>query len=161
PRVSAVQAGHPAAKPHRRAHPARDRSAPFRDPHPGSVVTWSQSKDKKHKFQARIAPHAEPHHGASIMTSTLLSLYLLITAGASGTPQPGGVAEAFYIQSPAGEGENPPVSRLRLTVTGTQEVDGRPMVWWEFAALPRDGGQPFGIRVLSERHPMSGPDGVG
>lgn len=69
-------------------------------------------------------------------------------------------AEAYYVVSTSVEGQTPPVSKIRITVTGEQEVDARVLSWWEMIVELRGGGT-FGVRILSERMPMTSPDGVG
>lgn len=69
-------------------------------------------------------------------------------------------AEAFYIVTTSVEGQVPPVSELRLTVFGQERMNDRDYVWWEFAASLRNGGH-YGVRMLSERPPMTSSEGIG
>ncbi|MBI4578751.1 MAG: PDZ domain-containing protein [Planctomycetes bacterium] len=68
--------------------------------------------------------------------------------------------QAFYVVSPAAEGQGPPVSELAIIVGETQPETGRALQWWELSARMRDDGQ-YGLRLLSERVPMTSPDGIG
>ncbi len=68
--------------------------------------------------------------------------------------------EAFYVMSPSVERMAVPVTEVSLRITGREEVEGRSLVWWELAARPPKGPC-FGIRLLSERCAMTGPEGIG
>lgn len=110
---------------------------------------------------------APPARNARARCAWMAGVLLL---GATVPPGRAEVQEAYYAGAPAVEGVVPPVSRLRLRVTAREMVEGREYVWWEFTAalsgstsiaVPNFDAGIFGVRVLSERAPMGGPEGVG
>ncbi len=70
------------------------------------------------------------------------------------------VEEAVYRVQSAGEGGGPVATSLRIAVTGEERVGGEAMVWWEMTVGLRGGGR-YGVRMLSERAPMTSAGGVG
>ncbi len=92
------------------------------------------------------------------LRALLLSVSLGMLTGpfaAAGEPQ-----TAFYIGSTSVEGMPPTVARLRIDVTGSEQVGGVQMTWWQFTAVRPDDSR-FGVRMLSERVPMGGSQAPG
>lgn len=102
------------------------------------------------------------------VTGAVASLALLLAAGAESVSNAtvaaaaDGVAatEVFYLSQSGYEGAPVVTPALRLTVGETEAVDGVPYTWWE-CAVAREGGGIFGVRLLSERVPLTSPDGIG
>jgi hypothetical protein len=86
--------------------------------------------------------------------------------GAAGVPEG---SEAQYYLNSAAEHQTVPVRRVRIKAGPVERVAGRRYQWWEMilekpgpeAVNVEPGPRVFGIRVLSERVPMTGPGGVG
>ncbi|HON65782.1 MAG TPA: KUP/HAK/KT family potassium transporter, partial [Phycisphaerae bacterium] len=93
---------------------------------------------------------------AGIITAGLTAAFGQ-TVGAG--PEPA-VDRAFYVVSTSDENHVPPIRHIHLRITGRETVDERPMVWWELTAVARDRGT-WGVRILSERAPMTAHEGVG
>jgi len=68
--------------------------------------------------------------------------------------------EAFYLFQSAAEGSPPEARFLRLAVIGHENVDGKDFAWWEFT-LGTESGTRFGVRMLSERAPMTSRESIG
>lgn len=88
-----------------------------------------------------------------------LSLSLLPSAEAA-PPGSFDTGEAFYLFQRPATGGPPETESLRLTVTGTETVEGKDYVWWEFTVGTPEGDS-FGVRALSERAPLTSLDGIG
>jgi len=86
--------------------------------------------------------------------------------GSAGVPEG---SEAQYYLNSAAEHQTVPVRRVRIKAGPVERVAGRRYQWWEMilekagpeAVNVEPGPRVFGIRVLSERVPMTGPGGVG
>lgn len=87
-------------------------------------------------------------------TDVWLTAWLIMTSAWCGAQ------EAHYLINSGKEGDQPRVTQLHLRLTGYEVVNGRPYAWWELSARQRDGAL-FGVRLLSERPPMTTPDGIG
>ncbi len=71
------------------------------------------------------------------------------------------VPTAVYLVQSGREHEEPQTVALRLDACGDETLEsGRSFVWWELSARLRNG-QTYGVRILSERIPMTGRDGIG
>jgi hypothetical protein len=90
----------------------------------------------------------------------LSALAALLAVCGAAAAEPARAREAFYLLQSGSEGEEMTVTQMLLRVTGGGTAGGRPGVWWEFTAFTRSGGA-YGVRMLSERAPMTGPDGIG
>lgn len=91
-----------------------------------------------------------------------MSLLVLAIAGTvlgAETPPPQ-VQRAFYVLSTSAEHQEPAVRCIYLTISGGESIGGQRRVWWELVAIGRDG-RPWGLRMLSDRAPMTSNDGVG
>jgi len=88
------------------------------------------------------------------------ALPALGVASDTGLPDEPPIGEAFYLFQSAAEGSPPEIRQLRFAVTGTDEVDGKEFVWWEFTLGTGDGGR-FGVRALSERAPLTSHESIG
>ncbi|MDH7601564.1 MAG: PDZ domain-containing protein [Armatimonadota bacterium] len=69
-------------------------------------------------------------------------------------------SEVYYFVSSAAEHQVPPVKRVRLVVGPTERVEGRSYTWWEMH-LEKTDGRIIGVRVLSERAPLTSRKTVG
>jgi hypothetical protein len=99
----------------------------------------------------------KPHYLFALLTCLSLIEQSAIATGATSSKT---APQAMYVTSTSVEGQTPCVSSIRLTIAGPESVDGKDMVWWELAARLREGGT-YGVRVLSERAPMTSPQGIG
>lgn len=68
-------------------------------------------------------------------------------------------ADVFYAVQSGREGEEPFARSVRLTVCDQETVRGQAYVWWELAVDSARYG--IGVRILSERAPMTSPTGIG
>lgn len=96
-------------------------------------------------------------------------LGICVLAAISGeTAVPPGREVQYYVNA-GSEHQTVPVRRVRIVAGATERVGGRSYQWWEMTlekpgpeAINVEGGpRLFGVRVLSERVPMTGPEGVG
>ncbi len=69
-------------------------------------------------------------------------------------------SEVYYFISSAAEHQTPPVKRMRLVVGPSQKLKGRTYKWWEMH-LEKTDGSVIGVRVLSERVPLTSERSVG
>jgi hypothetical protein len=92
--------------------------------------------------------------------SLLVVVCMTCLSQAASGPAGSTTDHAFYIISTSAEGQEPPVRSIQLSVTGRELVNGEQNVWWELAALGRDG-RIWGVRILSDRPAMASHEGVG
>ena len=64
------------------------------------------------------------------------------------------VSEAYYFISSSAEHQSPPVKRARLVMGPTEKVRGKVYHWWEMH-LEKPDGNVIGVRVLSDRVPLT------
>ena len=83
-------------------------------------------------------------------TAVSVLVCTLATSAALADPP---ISEAFYRLQSAEENEALALRGLRMSVLGTEQVEGRPLHWWEFTAIDLNGKR-FGVRMLSERVPL-------
>lgn len=95
---------------------------------------------------------------AAAIIAGVICATVFASFGALAAVPPG--AQAHYWVESASENQDPPVRRVRIVARDVENVGGKPYQWWEMSLEKPDGGA-IGIRVLSERVPMTGPDGVG
>lgn len=84
----------------------------------------------------------------------LVSMSICSNAGLSTT------AEAQYYLASAAEGQTPPIVRVRLTAGEVERVAGKDCRWWELI-MEKPDGKAIGVKVLSERVPMTSKNGPG
>jgi hypothetical protein len=68
--------------------------------------------------------------------------------------------EAQYYLASSSENQTPPVARVRVVAGPSERVSGKACRWWEMT-LEKPDGRAIGIRVLSERVPMTSDSGPG
>lgn len=90
------------------------------------------------------------------MRAVLLVILAVCIAAPSTASVPTG-AEAYYYLVSSSEGQSPPVKRIRITAGPVAAKVGR---WWEMT-LEKPDGSVLGLKVLSERVPLSSSDGPG
>lgn len=101
---------------------------------------------------------SESRYASPAVFCTVLLFAMNHLFAADKPPVPGD--RAFYVLSTSDENHEVPVRCIHLTVTGTEQVDGGAFLWWEMSALSRDG-KTWGVRILSERVPMTSHAGPG
>lgn len=94
------------------------------------------------------------------MRRSPVPVIVTLALGALAAATPAAAEEAFYICVAGAEHQSPEVVALHIARRGEETVDGRPYVWWEMTAEKRDGAR-LGVRILSERVPMTCPDAPG
>lgn len=93
------------------------------------------------------------------MRRFLLYVCLILMPLAGHASVPVGSEAQYYVQS-ACEGQTPPLTRVRIVVGKAEKLNGKTFQWWEMTLERRTGGA-LGIKVLSERVPMTSDNGVG
>lgn len=91
-------------------------------------------------------------------TVLLAIIILVLTAPVYAAVRPG--TEAQYFLQSAHENMDTPIHRVRIQVGDIERVDGKPYQWWQMTLVKHDDSA-LGIRVLSERIPMTGTENVG
>lgn len=89
----------------------------------------------------------------------LLAMCVIVSAPAPSWAIAPGSEAHYWVQSSA-EGLDPLLRRVRIVTRDVEKVDGVAYQWWELSMEKADGGV-LGVRVLSERVPLTGPEGYG
>ncbi len=76
----------------------------------------------------------------------------------AGAVPPG--SEAHYYLASSAEHQSPPIHKVRVAAGPVERRDGRSYQWWEMS-LEKPGGGAIGVKVLSERVPLTSPEPVG
>lgn len=63
-------------------------------------------------------------------------------------------AEAQYYLASSSEGQTPPVVRVRVVAGPSERVSGKVCRWWEMT-MEKPDGKAIGVKILSERVPMT------
>lgn len=103
---------------------------------------------------------------SSSLLALLASLLFVAAPGAHAVPEG---AEAQYLLNSAAEHQDSIFKRIRIVAGPVERLDGKRYQWWEMTmekhqAPARNIDQDLvvlGIRVLSERVPLTGDDGIG
>ncbi|MGC8861341.1 MAG: hypothetical protein ACP5R5_01050 [Armatimonadota bacterium] len=90
------------------------------------------------------------------LRSVLSICALSVCVSASFAVQPGSEAQ-FYLASSA-EHQVPPIRRVRIVAGPIERVSGQPYQWWEMT-LEKPNGEVLGVKVLSEKAPLTVPPG--